>query len=143
MDALLFNVDRHLQRLKAQQSHNPTADRCLSLLDVLLRFARNSYHAAWFLTADTPPDPDRKPNYVLVVPSINRQLLDLLFSLVYMLDDFEARSLQYQRAGWREAREEYQKFKTQFSVDPAWTQHFMNLKDNLAMMVSAFGITPE
>jgi hypothetical protein len=143
MDGLLFNVDRHLQRLKGQQRHNQTADRCLSLLDVLLRFARNSYHAVWFLTADTPPDHHRRPNYVLVVPSINRQLLDLLFSLVYMLDDFEARSLRYQRAGWREAREEYQKFKTHFSANPAWKQHFMNLKDNLTMMVSAFGITPE
>lgn len=143
MDGLLFNIDRHLQRLKNQHPNNPTADRCLSLLDVLLRFARNSYHAVWFLTADTPPDHTRRPNYVLVVPAINRQLLDLLFSLVYMLDDFEVRSLQYQRAGWREAQEEYQKFKTHFSSDPAWKEHFVSLKDNLAMMVSAFGITAE
>jgi hypothetical protein len=143
MDGLLFNVDRHLQRLKSRHAHNPTADRCLSLLNVLLRFARNSYHAVWFLTADTPPDHTRKPNYVLVVPSINRQLLDLLFSLVYMLDDFEARSLQYQRAGWREAQEEYQRFKNHFSADPAWKEHFINLRENLAMMVSGFGITPE
>jgi hypothetical protein len=143
MDGFLFNIDRHLQRLRRQHAHDRNADRCLSLLNVLLRFARNSYHAAWFLTADTPPDHNRRPNYVLVVPSINRQLLDLLFSLVYMLDDFEARSLQYQRAGWREAQEEYQKFKTHFSADPAWKQHFMNLGENLAMMVSAFGITPE
>jgi hypothetical protein len=143
MDGLLFNIDRHLQRLKSSHPNDPTADRCLSLLDVLLRFARNSYQSVWFLTADTPPDPKRRSNYVLVVPTINRQLLDLLFSLVYMLDDFEVRSLQYQRAGWREAQEEYQKFKTHFSADPAWRQHFVNLRDNLAMMVSAFGITPE
>jgi hypothetical protein len=104
MDGLLFNVDRHLQRLKSQQSPNPTADRCLSLLNVLLRFARNSYHAVWFLTADTPPDHNRRPNYVLVVPSINRQLLDLLFSLVYMLDDFVGARLpasQGRRSGQR------------------------------------------
>jgi len=143
MDGFLFNVDRHLQRLRSQNAGNRIADRCLSLLNVLLRFSRNSYHAVWFLTADTPPDHTRRPNYVLVVPSINRQLLDLLFSLVYMLDDFEARSLQYQRAGWREAHEEYQKFKTHFSSDPTWKQHFINLAENLSMMVSAFGITPE
>jgi hypothetical protein len=143
MDGFLFNIDRHLQRLKNQYAGNSSADRCLSLLNVLLRFARNSYNAVWFLTADTPPDCKRRPNYVLVVPTINRQLLDLLFSLVYMLDDFEVRSMQYQRAGWREAQEEYQKFKNQFSRDPVWRQHFMNLRDNLGMMVSAFGISPE
>jgi hypothetical protein len=143
MDGLLFNVDRHVQRLMAQHRHNASAGRCLSLLNVLLRFTRNSYNAVRFLTADTPPDHNRKPNYTLVVPPINRQLLDLLFSLVYMLDDFETRSLQYQRAGWREALEEYHKFKTQFSADPEWAQHLGNLKNSLAMMVSEFGITSE
>lgn len=143
MDGFLFNVDRHLQRLKNQHAQSSSADRCLSLLNVLMRFARNSYNAVWYLTADTPPDHHRRPNYVLAVPSINRQLLDLLFSLVYMLDDFEARSLKYQRAGWREAREEYQKFKTHFSADPAWKQHFMNLRENLELMGAAFEITPE
>lgn len=143
MDGLLFNVDRHLQRLMAQQSRNPSANRCLSLLNVLLRFTRNSYNAVRFLTAEIPADHNRKPNYTLVVPPINRQLLDLLFSLVYMLDDFEKRSLQYQRAGWREALEEYQQFQSRFSGDPEWAPHLRNLKSNLAMMVAEFGITPE
>jgi hypothetical protein len=56
-------------------------------------FAWNSYKAVAYLSADTPPDPDRTPNYVLVVPNINRQLLDLLFSLAYMRDDFSKRSI--------------------------------------------------
>jgi hypothetical protein len=143
MDGLLFNVDRHLQRLIAQNARNPPANRCLSLLNVLLRFTRNSYNAVRFVTADTPADHNRKPNYVLVVPAINRQLLDLLFSLVYMMDDFEDRSLQYQRAGWRESLEDYQQIKNRFSAEPEWAAHIGNLKSNLGMMVSEFGITPE
>jgi hypothetical protein len=143
MDGLLFNIDRHLQRLKRKFGDVPTMDRSLSLSNVLLRFARNSYNAVRYLTARTPEDSARRPNYVLVVPAINRQLLDLLFSLVYMMDDFEVRSLQYQRAGWRESLEEYHKYKNHFSADPAWSQHFKNLKNNLEMMVSQFGITNE
>jgi hypothetical protein len=143
MDGLLFNVDRHLQRLKREHGNVPTVDRCVSLLNVLLRFARNSYNAVRYLTARTPEDPARKPTYALVIPAINRQLLDLLFSLIYMLDDFEARSLQYQRAGWRESFDEYQKHKNHFSADPAWQQHFINLESNLEMMVVQFGITDE
>jgi hypothetical protein len=142
-EGLLFNIDRHLQRLTRQSRNIPTAARCLSLLNVLLRFSRNSYNAVLYLTAKTPEDPKRKPTYALVLPTINRQLLDLLFSLVYMLDDFEIRSLQYQQAGWREASEEYYKFKTHFSADSEWSQHLNNLKSNLDMMISEFGITRE
>ncbi|RZU39110.1 hypothetical protein [Edaphobacter modestus] len=41
-----------------------------------------------------------KPNYVIVIPPINRQLLDLLFSLVYMMDDLiRARWLTTGRVG--------------------------------------------
>ncbi len=143
MDGLLFNVDRHLQRLIALNAKNHSANRCLSLLNVLLRFTRNSYNAVRYITADTPADHNRKPNYVLIVPPINRQLLDLLFSLAYMMDDFEKRSLHYQRAGWREALEEYHQIKNRFSADPEWAPHISNLKSNLSMMVSEFGITPE
>ncbi|MFI5089967.1 MAG: hypothetical protein ACHP7P_07910 [Terriglobales bacterium] len=145
LDGLLINVDRDLQRMtaKAEQVSNRSAVRCLSLLNVMIRFATNSYHAVRYITADTPEDHNRRPNYVLVVPTINRQLLDLLFSLVYMFDDFECRSLQYQRAGWREATEEYQKFKSQFSGQPEWRQHFRNVKQALEQMIVLFGITTE
>ena len=86
----------------------------------MVRFAHNSYGAVRYLCADTPEDPNRKPNYVLVVPNINRQLLDLLFSLVYMLDDLYPRSLEYQRAGWRELDDEYKQYHQRFSKDPAY-----------------------
>jgi hypothetical protein len=145
LDGLLINVDRDLQRMtqKAEQVSDKTTARCLTLLDVMIRFTTNSHHAVRYITADTPEDHNRRPNYVLVVPTINRQLLDLLFSLVYMLDDFEARSLQYQRAGWREATEEHHKLKSQFSGQPEWRQHFRNVKQVLEHMIMVFGITDE
>jgi len=143
MDGLLINVDRDLQRLgnEALRRGERDAERCILLLDLFVRFARNSYDAVRYLAGNTPEDPRRKPNYVMVVPAINRQLLDLLFSLVYMLDDLSARTLQYQRAGWRELDQEYRMFKTQFSKDPDWRQHFKNVKGVLDGMVSRFGIT--
>lgn len=145
MDGLLINVDRDLQRRGRQAAKGKAddAERCLSLLNVMVRFARNSYDAVRYLTGTTPEDHRRRPNYVLVVPTINRQLLDLLFSLVYMLDDFGARSLQYQRAGWRELDQEYQMFKRQFSKDPEWKQHFRNVRNVLDDLIVRFGITDE
>ncbi len=142
MDGLLTNVDRDLQRRlkQATMAGAHDAERCLTLMVIFVRFARNSYDAVRYMTGKTPLDERRRANYVLVVPAINRQLLDLLFSLVYMLDDLSVRSLQYQQAGWRELNQERQMFKTHFSKDPAWNRHFANVKKVLDDMVVRFRI---
>jgi hypothetical protein len=144
-EGLLINIDRDLQRRARESSdlRNLKAGRCLVLLNVIVRFARNAYRAMGYLMAQTPEDPSRSPTYALVLPPVNRQLLDLLFSLVYMLDDFEARSLQYQRAGWREARNELHKFKTEFSRDPEWQPFFQNFKRGLETLIPLLGISAE
>jgi hypothetical protein len=71
----------------------------------MVRLANNSYHAVSYLGAGIPEDSNGKPSYMLAVPKMNRQLLGLLFSLVNTLDDIRKRSLEYQRAGWRELLE--------------------------------------
>ena len=83
---LRFNLDRDIQR-RTQEAISRTdadSDRCLSLLNIMLRFAWNSYEAVLYLAGDTPDDPRRKPNYVLVVPNINRQLLDMLKETLWL-----------------------------------------------------------
>jgi hypothetical protein len=144
LEGLLVNVDRDLQRRAKQalQLNNKESERCLVLLDIMVRFAHNSLKAVRYLCADTPEDLNRKPNYVLVVPNINRQLLDLLFSLVYMLDDLQPRSLAYQRAGWRELAEENTQYLQRFSKDPEWAEHFRLVKEALADSAMRFNISP-
>src|SRR6266576_592670 len=99
LDGLLINIDRDLQRMtdRAERARDLRAARCLTLLNVMVRYAENAYHSVLYLVAQVPEDPARKKSYCLAAPPINRQLLDLLFSLIYMLDDFPARSLLYQR----------------------------------------------
>lgn len=145
LDGLLINVDRDLQRRgsEAHRSGHRDEERCLLLLNLFIRFAINSYNAVRYVAGDTPEDPRRKSNYVMVLPAINRQLLDILFSLVYMLDDLSGRSLRYQRAGWRELYEQYQFMKSHFSKDPEWKNHFQNVKGVLERLVAEYGITAE
>lgn len=145
MDGLLINIDRDLQKIgnQAACAGHHRASQSLSLLNVIIRFAQNSYDAVRYFAGNTPEDHRRNPNYVLVVPTINRQLLDLLFSLVYMFDDFNVRSLQYQRAGWRELDQEYRMFKMRFLKDPEWKQHFKNVKKVLDSLILEFGINEE
>jgi hypothetical protein len=145
LSGLRFNLDREIQRLSDQSvgRGDTDAERCLSLLKILLRFAWNSFEAVLYLAGDVPEDYRRKPNYVLVVPSINRQLLDVLFSLAYMFEDFRARSLAYQRAGWRDLYEEREVFKETFGDDPDWKNHLQLLENMLFDMVPRYKITEE
>jgi len=112
-------------------------------LIVMLRFAWNSYDAVRYVSADTPPDPARKANYTIVLPAINRQLLDLLFSLVYMLDDLIPRSLDYQRAGWRDFVEVRDSLKAQFGGRNDWTDFLEAMDSQIDTMVDRFKVSTE
>jgi hypothetical protein len=145
LEGLFSNLDRDLQRIIEQvlKAGDTESDRCLVVLHLFLRFAWNSYKAVIYLAGNIPEDPRRKPSYALVIPNINRQLLDILFSLAYMLDDFRVRSLAYQRAGWRELFDEYQTFSTHFGKDLLWKAHLTDLKKQLGNQAVRYKITPE
>ena len=68
---------------------------------MFLRYAKIAYNAVRYLTKDTPPDPARKPVYAVVIPNVNRQLIDILSTLVFMLDDLVPRHNWYERSGYR------------------------------------------
>lgn len=130
LQGLVINVDRDLQRRKKAVRPNVVADRSLSLLNMFIRSTDNSNRAVLYVAGDLPEDPNRKPSYVLVVPAINRQLLDLLFTVVYMLDELPGRSLEYLRVGWREHLEEYKQNENTFAADPEWRDYFALMRED-------------
>jgi hypothetical protein len=140
-----LNIDRDLRRRAEQAVRRGDfeGERRIVLLNMMHRFAWNSYETVLYIAGDTPEDPRRKPNFVLVVPNINRQLLDLLFSLAFMLDDFDVRSLEYQRSGWREFYEEVEQFRTHFGSDPCWKDYFRTSKETLRQMADRYQIKSE
>lgn len=124
-------------------ARNREAERRLSLLLTMLRITKNSYEAVSFLLSSTDESPKRKKEFALVVPPTNRQLLDLLFTLVFMMDDFEKRSMDYELASYRQAREEYDKFRTRYGAHPKWQLRFQDLERWLKTMEEYLAITPE
>lgn len=116
LQGLLRNMDAELARLlqKSMSSRDPEAERRYSLFLLMIRFTKNSYEAASFMCSDADDASKRKREFALLLPPTNRQLLDLLF----MLDDFATRSMKFELAGYRQAREEYDKFHERFGVDP-------------------------
>lgn len=145
LQGLLRNIDSELVRLvrKAMSPHDAEAERKYSLFLLAIRFTKNSYEAVNFLLSDSDDSPKRKREFVLILPPSNRQLLDLLFSLVFMLDDFETRSMTYELSGYRQAREAYDRFYSRFGTDPSWQTYFGELMDLQRTMEKYLPITPE
>jgi len=145
LQGLLRNMDSELARLlkQAMTSHNGEAERRLSLFLIMLRFTKNSYEAVSFLCSDSDDAPKRKREFALILPPTNRQLLDLLFTLVFMLDEFPARSMAYELSGYRQALEEYDKFQARYGMHPKWQAHLLTLREWLPTMEKYFSITSE
>jgi hypothetical protein len=146
LEGLLLNMDRDLRRRNAQKSRKISdllGTRHFVVLDMFVRFAKNSYEAALYLTASIPEDHHRKESYALILPTVNRQLLDLLFTVVYMLDDFPVRFVAYEKAGWREAKEEYQRLRQVYGKHPMWTEYLKHRKILLEHRAEALGLSAE
>jgi len=145
LQGLLRNMDEELARRLKQSmaSGDREAERRLSLLLIMLRITRNSYEAMSFLISNVEEHPRRKREFELVLPPTNRQLLDLLFTLVFMMDDFPNRSLAYELSGYRQARETFEKFHKRFGTHPKWQSHFHNLQELRETMEKYLPITPQ
>jgi hypothetical protein len=145
LQGLFRNMDCELLRRlkKAIASHDTQGERTLSLFLMMLRFTSNSHKAVSFLCSSEDDYPKRKKEFVLMLPPANRQLLDLLFTLVYMLDNFPTRSMKYERCGYRQAREEYEKYFTRYGAHPMWHAHFLSLQGWIPTMEKYLSITPE
>jgi len=118
------------------------AERNLSLFLMMLRFTQNSFEAISFLCSDDDDAPKRKREFALLLAPTNRQLLDLLFTLVYMLDDFPARSVDYELSGYRQLREEYGKHHARYGTDPKWQTRLADLREFQERMETYLSITP-
>jgi len=96
-----------------------------------------------FLVSDLDEHPKRLPRFVIVLPPINRQIMDLWFSLAYIRDDFEARSLLYEQGAYRELRQQIDDNRARYGSNPDWQDWFSDMQELVTMAETEFAITPE
>jgi hypothetical protein len=85
-----------------------------------LNITKTTYEAIRYLAADTPEDPRRKLEFGLAAVPIVRSLLDLLFSIVFMREDLASHVVWYHRGGWRELKEEFDRYRSFYEGMPEW-----------------------
>jgi len=145
LQGLLRNTDSELgRRFKhAMVAGDRNAERTLSLFLILARFTKISYESVSFIASDADDGSKRKKDFVLVLPPVNRQLMDMLFNIIYITDDFPSRSLDYELYGYRQAREQYDRAYKRFGTLPKWQQHFRDQRGFLQVMEKYLSITDE
>jgi hypothetical protein len=145
LQGLLRNIDSELARRyqKATASQDRGEERTLSLFLILTRFLKTSYESICFLTSSADDGSKRKKEFVFVLPPINRQLMDMLFNIIYITDGFPSRSRDYELYGYRQAREQYDRIYERFGNLPTWQQHFEDQRAFLKTMEKYLSITSE
>ncbi|HTW23553.1 MAG TPA: hypothetical protein VMD78_08135 [Candidatus Baltobacteraceae bacterium] len=144
MVGLFRNIDGDLsRRLKgAMTGRDKSDERITSLFLIMLRVTKNSYGAIRLLSATPSDSPKHEPEYVLAVAPIERQLLDLLFTIIDLKEDFPARAEAYELSGYRQAREIYDRHHRKYRNDPSWQSRFKELGETIANMETYLSITP-
>jgi hypothetical protein len=107
------------------------------------KVARNTYKTVMFICADKPKDSSRLLSYSVSCPPIVRSLVDSLFTLVFILEDLDARASWYHKSGWREHEERYVRYKEAYGADPEWAKYLDQLKKGQEAAKSIWGITSE
>jgi len=145
LEGLLRNMDSDLlRRIKeADAAKNFEIYRQLELLLVMLRIAANSYQALGFLLSDIDIHHRRLPQFVLVVPPVNRQIMDLWFTLVYMMDDLGPRTLLYEQYAYRQLREQMDDRRKRYGTDPEWQPWFEDTQELSDLMEKQIPLSPE
>ena len=80
---------------------------------------------------------------MVVLPPVNRAMLDSLFNVIFMLEDIPGRSAWYLRSGWREQKLEYDRFSSEYATDPEWVEWLKNVKRIVQDGVQRFGISED
>src|SRR5437762_495310 len=89
-----------------------------AVLYLTWKVAHNTYNTILFICGDKPPDPFRRPEYVVSCLTMVRTLLDTLFNVLFLLEDLDKRADWYHKAGWREQQEKLLQYCATYGNDP-------------------------
>jgi hypothetical protein len=107
-----------------------------------LRYVRYVFRVVCRMFADERRADSRwRWEEIIVLPAINRTVLDSLFNTAFMLEDIEARSAWYHKSGWREQKLEFDRWISEYGSDPDWKDWLPGLQSLIERGVVQFSIT--
>jgi hypothetical protein len=113
------------------------------VLLTLAYVAKNTYRSIFFLCDMVSKNPARKIEYSLSSISLLRLLLEEVFTLCFLSEDFAEKIVWYCKAGWREMKEEYDRFLLHYGNDLNWKLYVAKYKEVLSETQKIWRITNE
>ena len=114
-----------------------------ALFLTMIKVAIITYHSVRFLAADSPKNSAPPLEFALSIPPLTRSLLDQLFAVVFLTEDLTTRTLWYYKAGWREAKEAYDRYNAKYGEDQKWA-HWLTLNGEfLESIRTEWGVSNE
>jgi hypothetical protein len=86
----------------------------------LVRLAITTYKTMGFLCADVKDGAVRDPLFALSTPPLNRTILKIIVSVLYLLEDLPRRTELFFRAGWRDEEEMLMKYRERYDGRARW-----------------------
>jgi hypothetical protein len=101
------------------------------LFRLLTRLATTTYQSIIYLSAEHPADLARRVAFSSSVPPMSRSIVDILYSVVFILEDIGPRTDWYYRAGWREMSETFLRYRGRYAGQPDWSAWLRDFESGL------------
>jgi hypothetical protein len=90
----------------------------------IIRIARNTFRTILFICSDAVDNSSRELYFSLAVSPLTRTLLEALFSLIYLLEDFPSKIDLFDKSYYRDQREITDSLREKYSGIPKWDSYF-------------------
>ncbi len=141
LDSLLTALENKIEREWPRHLTSVRGSRELFLLT--LKTASATYRSVRWLCADKPPDPDRRLDYAVSVPPLNRTILDNLFTMIFVMEDLPSRCEWFFKADCSETRIELKRYEAEYGHLPEWRAWLVRLAAHSDGGIAFAGISPD
>lgn len=107
----------------------------------LVRLAITTYKTVGFICSDVNDGADRDRRLALSTPPLNRTILEIIGSVLYLLEDLPRHTDLFFRAAWRDDYEMLIKYRERYGGRPRWDSYIDQRSKGLAKLEAKLGIT--
>src|SRR6266496_603437 len=100
----------------------------------LFRLAVDFHDSVIFLCYDEKRNADWHRLYCLTAPPLNRTILEVMVSVLYLLEDLETNIRLFYKAVWREKKETIDHNKRHYAGRPKWDEYIALTEQNAAKL---------
>lgn len=108
---------------------------------LLAKLAATTFGTIRYFCAERPEDPARRISFASSAPPLLRSLLDGIYTVVFIGENVGERIRWYHRAGWREMREEHDRYRARYGGQADWDDWLRRSGQFLNATQAKWGIT--